>query len=97
MVRVDYAVIPIIAAFGVGGFALAAPDRPELKNGLEAALLSREKRAVVRSGFQQVAAFRVLIERGPLQLWRASSTMPRPGRTTFKVRGHARQEESGLV
>jgi hypothetical protein len=76
---------------------LLSQTGPNGSTGWEATFLSGEKRAVGRISFEQVAAFRVLDEVGVLQLWRASSTMPRPRRTTFKVRGHAWQEGSKLV
>ena len=64
---------------------------------LEAVFLSREKRRAVRFSCQSVWAFRVLDEGGLLELWEASSRTPRPAFATFRVRGHAWQDESVLM
>lgn len=64
---------------------------------LEAIFLSREKRSAVRFYFENVWAFRSLDEGGLCQLWQASADTPRPASTTFRVRGHAWQEESFLM
>ena len=64
---------------------------------LEAVFLSHEKQAAVRFRFNNASAFRVLDEAGLLQLWEASSQNPRPAHATFRVRGHAWQDESVLV
>jgi len=71
-----------------------APQNPEFD--LVATFFSREKQAIVRVLGQNVGAFRVLDEGGLVDLWVASKERPRPGRTTFRVRGHGWQQESEL-
>lgn len=79
------------------GIALRLPEYDALEtDDLEATFLSREKRAVVVFTFSNVSAFRVLDEHGLTELWQASSTQPRPAKTTFRVTGHKWQEESFL-
>lgn len=83
--------------FPADGFGLTLPDAftPSCHE-LEALFLSREKRATVRFEFRNVRAFRVLDEAGLTELWGASARTPRPTQTTFRVRGHAWQDESIL-
>ena len=64
---------------------------------LEATFISVEKEQVIRFASNEVIAFRVLDENGLLDLWHASETAPRPGRTTFRATGHKWTGESFLV
>lgn len=80
------------------GVSVQFGDEEEAPYGfLDAIFLSREKRSAVQFLFQSVWAFRVLDEGGLMQLWEASSRTPRPAFATFRVRGHAWQDESALV
>lgn len=64
---------------------------------LQADFVSADKRSVIRFVFHRVIAFRVLDEKGLLELWDASDVNPRPASTTFRARGHKWSEESFLV
>ena len=77
-------------------FALP-PDGSQRRHLLEATFISVDKRAIVRFGFPDVIAFRVLDEGGLLELWAASSANPRPARSTFRARGHQWASESPLT
>jgi hypothetical protein len=63
---------------------------------LMAMFFSRQKQAVARILFRELRAFRILDEGGLVDLWHASQKIGRPGKTTFKVRGHGWQTESEL-
>ena len=77
-------------------FALPGATTPQVPE-LEATFVSRNKGAVIRFGFDEVIAFRVLDEDALLELWDASTACTRPARTTFRTRGHAWTSESPLV
>lgn len=62
---------------------------------LEALLEGEAGRILVR--FVEVGGFRVLDETGLTQLWAASEAAPRPGHTTFRVRGHRWTAESEIT
>ena len=97
LVRLHYGDDAVKIDFPGDGFSLELPGNNVAKsNGLEATFLSREKRSAVVFYFENVSAFRVLDEHGLLDMWQASSHLPRPASTTFKVRGHKWQEESFL-
>lgn len=64
---------------------------------LEATFISVEKEMEIRFSSNDVIAFRVLDESGLVDLWHASQTGPRPGRTTFRATGHKWTDESFLV
>ena len=64
---------------------------------LEAYFVSVKKRLIVKFGFGEVIAFRVLDENALLELWDASQGNSRPARTTFRARGHKWQAESFLA
>ncbi len=66
-----------------------------VKRQLDVVLQQEDQRLVAR--FADVEAFRVLDEGGLTQLWAASSDKARPGRTTFRVRGHKWTSESEIV
>ena len=77
-------------------YALPAADHLQGQE-LQASYVSKEKGTIIRFGFRDVVAFRVLDEDGLLELWNASSLAPRPAQTTFRARGHAWASESLLV
>lgn len=79
------------------GVALDLPPSSPIDQSLEVDFISVEKCAVIRFGFTDVIAFRVLDESALLELWYASETSPRPARTTFRARGHRWNDESKLA
>lgn len=64
---------------------------------LEAYFVSTDRETVIQFSFNEVIAFRVLQENGLLELWDASTSNPRPARTTFRARGHGWADDSFLV
>jgi hypothetical protein len=75
--------------------AILALQFDALKRQLDVVLGQGDERFVAR--FAEVEAFRVLDEGGLTQLWAASAENARPGRTTFRVRGHKWTSESEIV
>ena len=63
---------------------------------LKAVFEDYDTRERISFTFADCWTFRVLDERGLLELWHASSKTPRPSQTTFMVRGHTWQQESPL-
>jgi len=75
---------------------LPSSEKPQ-RQMLEATFVSITKTAVIRFGFSNVIAFRVLDENGLVELWAASAASPRPTYATFRARGHKWADESFLV
>lgn len=63
---------------------------------LTATFSSKQQQHVVFT-FDQVNTFRVLDEKGLLDLWTAWSATSRTAKTTFRVSGHLWQKESPLI
>ena len=96
--KVSFDVGSPIVTYCQSGLSYALPPAgPPQHRELEATFVSIDKGTVIRFGFKDVIAFRVLDENGLLELWQASAATPRPAQTTFRARGHAWADESFLV
>lgn len=80
------------------GLSYALPPSPQPQSrDLEASFISTARGTIIRFGFSDVIAFRVLDENGLIQLWEASRATPRPAQTTFRATGHAWSRESMIA
>lgn len=75
------------------------PRTPGLPNACElaATLFVPDEERIYRIKYAGVEGFRVLDERGLMELWDATASGGRPANTTFRVRGHGWSRESPLT